>query len=138
MQQPHALRRAPGLANLLSFCPDDFAVLADDHHVRILADLRDADNLPVAFRRLHVDDALAAARLQPILLSRSALAITILGDGKNERALLRNDDGAFLFFLLLFLAHLRRARLCGDGHADDIVALVEVHAADAVSLAAHG
>src|SRR4029077_2846383 len=92
----------------------------------------------IALGRLHVDDTFATAGLQAVLFGGSALAVAVFGNGKYERSLLGNDDSAFLFFLLLFLAHLRRARLRRNGHADDIVALVEVHAADAVCLAAHG
>ena len=58
-----------------------------------LADLEHADHRAVAAGGLDVDDPLAGAALQPVLLERRALAEAALGDGEDLRALL-HDVGA--------------------------------------------
>src|SRR5712692_6663823 len=60
--QPHALRRAAGLANLGGFGAEDLAILGDDDDVARFLDAQDGDDFAVALRRLHVDNAFAAAR----------------------------------------------------------------------------
>ncbi len=106
--------------------------------------MRDAGHLAVPRRGLDVDHARAAAPLQSVFVRRSALAVTVFGDGKNQRTFDWNGcvgGGGFrharfgfgLFqFGFGFLRIFRRRR-----HADNIIAFVEIHAAHTVGRAAH-
>src|SRR5947209_18996875 len=73
----------------------------------------DADHAAGLVVGLHVDDPLATARRESIILQRSALAVAVFGDGQDE---------AF------FLDHL---------HPHQIIVRIEAHRADAARLAAH-
>ena len=72
------------------------------------------DDLADARGGLHIDDALAAAGGEAVILERRALAEAVFGD---------REDQAFLF---------------DDFDADQVVAFFELHAADAARRAAHG
>ena len=74
---------------------------------------RTPTTLPIFGGGLHVDDALAAARGQAVVLERRALAEAVLGDGEDQAVLLDHFD------------------------ADQVVAFVEVHGAHAARRAAH-
>ena len=81
----------------------------------VIINRKHRDDLAGLFSRLHVDDALAAARLQPISRDRRLLAITLLGNGKH---------------LLLVL--------CRDGaDRNDVIILSQVDAARAAGRPAH-
>src|SRR5438067_8244604 len=64
--------------------PDDLAELADHHQLAGLVHQVDTGYFTDLRRRLHVDDALAAARLQTVLIHIRALAITALRHRKNQ------------------------------------------------------
>ena len=49
----------------------------------LLPDLQDADDLAVLLGDLEVDDALAAAALQAVLVDLGALAVAVLGHGQD-------------------------------------------------------
>src|ERR1019366_4627613 len=87
---------------------------------------KDETTLAVARGRLNVDDALATARLQAVFIDVGALAVTLLRN--------REDEARFLLVAVLGLP----ARLGGDRHANDVVAFAQVHASNAMGLAAHG
>src|ERR1039458_5375831 len=135
--QPYALRRPPRLADELRLDADNLAVLADQHHLRLLTHLRDADDFAVACRGLDVDHALIAAIGKAILVGGSALAVSVFGDGKNERALFRDQVRDFGSDIALF-RYCFRLRLERGGHADDVIFLGQVHAAHAGGVASHG
>src|SRR6266702_8277575 len=59
--QPDALRGAADCADVAGLHAQDHALLQDQQHFVVAMDVRDADDLPVAIRRLDVDDADAAA-----------------------------------------------------------------------------
>ena len=63
---------------------DDLAELADDHQLAGLVDQVDAGDLAVFGRGLDVDDALAAAALQPVFVDIGALAKAVLRDRKDQ------------------------------------------------------
>src|SRR5438067_12771 len=85
--QSNALRRAPGLPDLGGFETNDLAVLGDNHQVALLLDGENRNHRSDARRGLHVDDALAAARREPVILQWRALAVAVLGDGQDEPGL---------------------------------------------------
>src|ERR1700757_4194489 len=61
LQQPYALGVAAGFADCGRVHADDFAVVADQHDLRVFIDLGDGDNFSDALGGLHVNDAFAAA-----------------------------------------------------------------------------
>jgi len=63
VQQADALGAAAGAADALGVDADDLAELRDHHHLRGVVDEVDAGDLADLGAGLHVDDALAAARL---------------------------------------------------------------------------
>src|SRR5215831_19150815 len=93
--------------------PDHLAFRRDDQDVVAVAHLEHRDDVAVATAGLDVDDPLAGAPLQPILLEGGALAVAALGDRENADAL-QHDVGG-----------------------DDLVALVELDALHAAGPAAH-
>src|ERR1022692_2211452 len=113
IHQADALRGAPGLANGGRLDPDDLAVLADDHDVGILLHQENAHHAPGLVGGLHVDDTLAAAGNQAVGRQRGALAVAVLGDGKEQSFLL------------------------GHFHANQVIVRVETHGAHAARLPAH-
>src|ERR1700693_338107 len=84
-EQANALRGAAGLADFLGMNADDFALAGDDHDVGLFAHLERRHHRAVAVGGLQVDDTLAAARGDAILGERGALAVALLGDGKDQR-----------------------------------------------------
>jgi hypothetical protein len=84
VQEFYALGAAACGANALGVDADDFAELADDHHLAGLVDEVDAGDLAVLGRGLDVDDALAAAGLEAVLVDVGALAVAVLGDREDE------------------------------------------------------
>src|ERR1700686_400009 len=139
VQQPHTLRRAPRLTNELRFNPNDLPILRNQHHLGFLRHLRDAYDLAVALRGLDVDHAFAAAIRQTILIRRSALAVAILRNRKNERAFLRNQVGNFRSDVILRLLDNRLdLRLRRGCHAHNVILLAKIHATHAGGIASHG
>src|SRR5262245_2182384 len=108
---------APGVPSLRRHVgdmeSDHLALRRDDQDVVAVAHLEHRDDVAITTAGLDVDDPLAGAALQPILLERRALAIAALGDGQNADAL-QHDVGS-----------------------DDLVALVELDALHAAGSAAH-
>src|SRR6266850_2456630 len=92
---------------------DDLAFRGDHEEVGAGPDLQHAHHRAVAAARLDVDDALARAALQPVLLERRPLTVAALGHGEDLGALLH------------------------DVARDDLVALVHLDAAHAGGAAAH-
>ena len=72
---------ATGFADGFRVHADDFAVLADQHELRLFGDLCDAGHFAIAFGGLHVDDALAAAIGQTVFVGRGSLTVAVFGDG---------------------------------------------------------
>src|SRR2546425_10241313 len=92
----HAHRVAALRGHVTCVEADDLALGRDHEDVVALADLEHAHHGAVAAGRLDVDDPLAAAPGQPVLLEWCPLAEAALGDRENLRALLRDlgrDDG---------------------------------------------
>src|SRR5205823_13951161 len=92
---------------------DDLALGRDHENVVTASQLQHADHGAVATAGLDVDDALARAALQAVLVERRALAVAAQGDREDLRALLH------------------------DVGRDDLVTLVHVDAAHAGGAAAH-
>ena len=91
-----------------------------------------ADHVAVLRRGLHVDHAFAAARLQAVFVDLRAFAVALLGDGEDQA-------GHSLFGFAVFVFAVRLLALFrSDGHAHDVVVLVQVHAANAISRTSHG
>src|SRR6202021_1423674 len=62
----------------------------DDHNIGIFLDGKNRDHLAVAVGGLHVDDTLAAARREAVILERSALAVSMLGGREDQTSLFDN------------------------------------------------
>src|SRR6266566_5116009 len=92
---------------------DHLALRRDDQDVVALAHLEHGDDVAVAAAGLDVDDSLAGAALQAILVERRALAEAPFGDGEDADAL-QDDVGG-----------------------DDLVALVELDALHAAGAPPH-
>src|SRR5271156_2959915 len=141
-QQADALGRAAGLADFAGVHADDFALAGDDHHVGIFADLQSRDDGTIAVGGFQVDHALSAARSDAVFGERGALAVTLFGDGEHERGERLANLIAFQLveifrFFLVFLLNDSEVGL-HRVHADDEVALGEIHAVDTAGGAAHG
>src|SRR5947209_14393145 len=80
LYESHALGASAGLAYLARLDAYELAVLGDDHHLGLFVNGEDGDDLAGFLRRLHVDDALAAARLQAVGRYRRLLAEAVLAD----------------------------------------------------------
>src|SRR3989442_86714 len=80
--------------------PDDLALRGDDENVIRLPHLEHPDDVAVAATGLDVDDALARAALQPVLLERGPLAVAALGHGQDQHALLHHVGGDHLVAIL--------------------------------------
>ncbi len=84
VEELDALGAAAGGADGFGVDADDLAELADDHELGGVVDEVDAGDLADLGGGLHVDDALAAAGLEAVLVDVGALAVAILGDGEDE------------------------------------------------------
>ena len=84
VEELDALGAAAGGADGFGVDADDLAELADDHELAGLVDEVDAGDLADLGGRLHVDDALAAAGLEAVLVDVGALAVAVLGDREDE------------------------------------------------------
>ena len=63
---------------------DHLALIGDQHQLRALARREAGDDAAVAFRRVDVGDALAAAVRAAIFIRRRTLSVAVLGDGQDE------------------------------------------------------
>ena len=140
VQQADALGGSSRLADEFGFDADDFAVLADQHDLGVFGDLRNAHDFAVALGGLYVDHAFAAAVGQAVFVGGGALAVSVFGDGEDERTFL-----AYIFDFErriggIFRGSGRQHRVGLDrcSHAYDVVFLREVHAAHSGGVAAHG
>src|SRR5438128_4304864 len=113
LDEADALRRAADRADAAGAHPQDHALLRDQHQLIVVVHVGDADDLAVAIARLDVDDADAAARLQAVFLELGPLAVAVLRDGQ------------------------QRGPFADDFHRDDLVALPQADAPDAVCGAPH-
>src|SRR5215475_1393602 len=129
LQQANPLGRASGFPDLAGFDADDFAELADHHAFGVVAHQHDARDFAVTLSGLDVDDAFAAARLQPVFVDVGALPVAVLGDGQDQ-------TGCVFFFAVctVFLLTLFRR----DRHADDVILFVKIHTANAIGWTSHG
>src|SRR5207302_9235296 len=109
---PHGI--APLARDVAPVDADRLPLGRDHEDVVGLADLEHPDHGAVAPLRLDVDDALARAALEAILLERGALAVAALGDGEDADPLLHHLGG------------------------DDLIAVVHLDPADTAGRAAHG
>src|SRR5690606_11788620 len=109
-----ALRVAAGLAHRVDVGADDLAAAGHDHDLVARVHQAELDHRAVPLARDHGDDALAAAVLQAPLGDRRALAVAVRADRQH----------------LLVLA-------LDDVHADDLIAVAQIDAADAAGVAAH-
>ena len=80
--------------------------VGNQHELILFGHVLNADDTAGFVRRLHRDDAFAAARLQAILVHRGALAVAAFGNGQNIEAKAENF------------------------HAHDLIPRVEPHADD--------
>src|SRR4029453_11878685 len=113
LDQPDPLRRAADDANVAGLHAQDHPLLRDQHDLVVFEHVGHAHDLAVAIGGLDVDDADAAAALEPVLLELGALAVAVLRD-RQERA------ARFHHF-----------------HGDHFVVFAERDATDAVGRAAH-
>src|SRR5580704_677048 len=141
----HALRHcalgcASGLADEFGFDADDFAVLADQHDLGIFGDLRDAYDFAVAFGSLYVDHAFAAAVGEAVFVGGGALAVSIFGDGEDERTFLADvfDYVGCLGSVFRWSRRQHGVGLDRCGHADDVILFRQIHTAHSGGVAAHG
>src|SRR5256714_3637942 len=93
LHESNTLRRAARLAYLARLDAYELAVFGDDHHLGLFVDGEDSDDLAGLLRRLHVDDALAAARLKAIGRYRRLLAESALADGEHALRIVRRNGG---------------------------------------------
>ncbi len=84
VEELDALGAAAGGADGFGVDADDLAELADDHELGGVVDEVDAGDFADLGSGLHVDDALAAAGLEAVLVDVGALAVAVLGDGEDE------------------------------------------------------
>ena len=63
---------------------NQFCLLRDDHNLGVFINRKHRDNLSGFLSRLHIDDALTAARLQPVSSYQGLLAITLLRDRQHS------------------------------------------------------
>src|SRR5437588_10112444 len=111
LNEPHALGASSGLANLAGLDAYELAVLGDDHHLGLFVDGEDGDDLAGLLRRLHVDDALAAAPLQAIGCYRRLLAEAALRNAEHALRIVRRNGGErdyVVAFAQVFAAHAAR------------------------------
>src|SRR5262249_41999575 len=113
IDQPYALRVPSDHADLVHPQAHDLAAARDEHDLIGVRYHADADHATRLLGSLHGDDALAAAVRSPVLVHLRPLAVAVVGDGEERRAGLDQVD------------------------RDDLIALVERHAAYAVGRAAH-
>src|SRR6185437_4353555 len=72
-----------GLADMSRLEPDQLGLLGDDHDFRVGINREHSNHLTGLLSGFHVDDALAATRLQSVSRDRRLLAVTLLGNGKH-------------------------------------------------------
>jgi hypothetical protein len=84
VEQLDALGAAAGGADGFGVDADDLAELADDHQLAGVVHKIDTGHFTDLRRRLHVDDALAAAGLEAVLVDVGAFAVAVLGDREDE------------------------------------------------------
>src|SRR6266567_8843118 len=113
IDQAHALGGPAAFADGAGIEARDLALLGNEHDFGFLGHAEHAHHFAIALRRLHVNHALAGARLLAILGDGGAFAVALLGNREDE----------------FLLAH--------NFHAHDVVTLVQIHAVDAVGGAAH-
>ncbi len=157
--QPDALGIAARLADLVDAHADRLPAIGDEHHLVAVLHQLDADDGPVSFARIDEDDPFAAAILRPEFVDVRALAVAVRADGEHVRPLrvahLEAHDlvalaeidalhavrrAAHRPRLLLgeadALAALGRdedlARPVGQRGGEQLVALVDLHADDAL------
>src|SRR5206468_10126159 len=82
----YALRGTPDGANVVRLRSQNHALLSDQQQLVPVLDVRHPDHLAVSVRRRDVDDADAAARLDPVLLDFGPFAVPALGDGQKRAA----------------------------------------------------
>src|SRR5687768_14644274 len=90
VDEPHALGVPSDLRYVRGIEPDDHTFFGNEHHPAVGAQELHPDHGAVAAAGLDVDDALAAAGLQAVLVERRALAVTVGAYG--EHAAPRRDD----------------------------------------------
>ena len=84
VEELYAAGGAAGGADGFGVDADDFAELADDHHLGGVVDEVDGGDFADLGGGLHGDDALAAAGLEAVGVDVGALAVAVLGDGEDE------------------------------------------------------
>src|SRR3984893_4357774 len=114
VDHPHPHGITPLARDVAPVDPDHLALGRDHEDVVALAALEHPDHGAVSPLGFDVDDALACAALEAVLLERRALAVAALGD--------REDADAFLHHL----------------GGDDLIAVVHLDPADTAGRAAHG
>src|SRR5579885_843583 len=136
LQQADALRVAARFADRGRIHANDLAVVADQHDFGLFIHLRDADDLADPLGRLQVDDAFASAVGEAVFVGGGALAKSVLGDAQDQVALYGCID-RFRFAFDFSFCWCGRSGLQRRRHTDDVVALFQIDAPDAVSRAAH-
>ncbi len=121
--------------------------MADEHDLGRFVDQRNGDDFADALGGFDIDDAFAGAIGEAVFVGGGALAVSVFGYGKNQRAFLRQVDGLRgRDFGIDCRCPLCRgestdrscARFRRDRHAYYVVAFFQVDAIDAVGGAAHG
>src|SRR5437879_11723991 len=78
----HALGVAADDANVFYSKTYDLSLVRDEHELIVLGHLLSTHDPAGFIRGLHRNDALAAARLEPILVHLGTLAVAVLGYGQ--------------------------------------------------------
>src|SRR5881628_3792564 len=83
IDETHALGVAADDANVFYSKTYDLSLVRDEHELIVLRHLLSTHDPAGFIRGLHRNDALAAARLEPILVHLGTLAVAVLGYGQN-------------------------------------------------------
>ncbi len=79
---------AAGFADGFRVHADDFAVVADQHDLRVVVYQGDGDYFADSLCGLDVDYAFAGAVGEAVFVGGSAFAVAVFGYGENQRAFL--------------------------------------------------
>ena len=84
---------AAGFADGFGIHADDFAVLADQHYLRVFVYQRYGNYFAYPLRGLDIDYTFAAAVDETVFVGGGALAVSVFGYGENQVAFLRQVYG---------------------------------------------
>src|SRR5207237_3485876 len=97
IDETHALGVAADDANVFYSKTYDLSLVRDEHELIVLGHLLSTHDPAGFIRGLHRNDALTAARLEPILVHLGTLAVAVLGYGQNICSVTEHFHADFLF-----------------------------------------